>query len=152
VNTVVFDKTGTLTRGRPQVTEAVLFNSHYTMQQVRFQLAARQHVCSTYASLVVDLAQSAFRLLAALCGRRAGQWYVCCRRSVHALHLVRATAVLLHAVRLLDLLACTATPWATDSAWYPGLCQTLLKTLVKCASGCCCVCAGVSACCCSGGV
>jgi hypothetical protein len=35
VNTVVFDKTGTLTRGRPQVTEAVLFNSHYSMQQVR---------------------------------------------------------------------------------------------------------------------
>eukprot|EP00882_Tetradesmus_deserticola_P007169 GHRQ01007548.1.p1 GENE.GHRQ01007548.1~~GHRQ01007548.1.p1 ORF type:complete len:744 (+),score=290.70 GHRQ01007548.1:392-2623(+) len=35
VNTVVFDKTGTLTRGHPQVTEAVLFNSHYTMQQVR---------------------------------------------------------------------------------------------------------------------
>jgi P-type E1-E2 ATPase len=37
VNTVVFDKTGTLTRGRPQVTEAVLFNSHYTMQQVRLE-------------------------------------------------------------------------------------------------------------------
>jgi P-type E1-E2 ATPase len=35
VDTVIFDKTGTLTLGKPQVTDAVIFNKDYTMQQVR---------------------------------------------------------------------------------------------------------------------
>lgn len=39
VNTIIFDKTGTLTRGKPQVTEAVLFNKQYTMQQVRHMVS-----------------------------------------------------------------------------------------------------------------
>lgn len=59
VNTVVFDKTGTLTRGRPQVTEAVLFNSHYSLQQV-CQLAAAVESSSEHplAKAVLEFAQA----------------------------------------------------------------------------------------------
>eukprot|EP00775_Hariotina_reticulata_P005342 gene5342-5579_t len=59
VDTVIFDKTGTLTLGKPQVTDAIIFNSDYTMQQV-CQLAAAAEAASEHplARAVLDYAEA----------------------------------------------------------------------------------------------
>jgi hypothetical protein len=152
VNTVVFDKTGTLTRGRPQVTEAVLFNSHYTMQQVRLQPAglSGSFVCSTCAWLdAVCLSVFITVLFWPFCwisGIRAGVLNMPCTiyRSLLRYCMLSHCLCVIEITQLLQ--------WQRTAPGALASAKNLFKLWSSVHPAVVFLCAGVSACCCSGGV